>query len=123
MYNRYILQNDGSYKRKAMPENLPGYKKSTEKSRQHVPDDKSADETNVPCVEEHPRKMQCKECQKNRERKYIPEINAGSFIKDLLPKDLDTGDLLIIVLLLLISADSSDDQGNALLTLALYFFK
>ena len=44
-------------------------------------------------------------------------------MKELLPRELDTGDLLIVILLLLMSADcSGEDQGNALLTLALYLF-
>jgi len=46
-----------------------------------------------------------------------------SFLRDLLPRDLDTGDLLIVILLLLMSADTSgEEHGNALLTLALYLF-
>jgi len=53
---------------------------------------------------------------------HRPEVSAGSFLRDLLPRDLDTGDLLIIILLLLMASDSSDDQGNALFTLALYLF-
>lgn len=46
----------------------------------------------------------------------------GSFLKKLLPKDFDTGDLLIVLLLLLMAGDCSEDQNSALLTLALYFF-
>ena len=42
------------------------------------------------------------------------------FLKQLLPKNFDTGDLLIVLLLLIMAADS-DDQNTALLTLALYF--
>ena len=43
-------------------------------------------------------------------------------MRRLLPKNLDTGDLLIIVLLLLMSADCEDEKNTALLTLALYLF-
>lgn len=46
----------------------------------------------------------------------------GSFLKKLLPKDFDTGDLLIVLLLLLMAGDCAEDQNSALLTLALYFF-
>ena len=46
----------------------------------------------------------------------------GSFFRHLLPKDLDTGDLLIILLLLLMAGDCVEDQNTALLTLALYLF-
>ena len=49
-------------------------------------------------------------------------MTAGSFLKQLIPKGLDTGDLLIIVLLLLMAGDCEEDKNNALLTLALYLF-
>ena len=41
-------------------------------------------------------------------------------MKQLLPKDFDTGDLLIVILLLLMAGDHSDEHNSALLTLALY---
>lgn len=47
---------------------------------------------------------------------------VGSFLKQLLPKNFDTEDLLIILLLLLMSGDCAEDQNTALLTLALYLF-
>ena len=47
---------------------------------------------------------------------------ALSFLKQLLPKDLDTGDLLIILLLLLMAGDGKDNKNSWLLTLALYLF-
>jgi hypothetical protein len=43
-------------------------------------------------------------------------------LKKLLPKDFDTGDLLIVLLLLLMAGDSSDDQNAALLTMAFYLY-
>lgn len=43
-------------------------------------------------------------------------------MKQLLPKDFDTGDLLIVLLLLLMAGDNSDEHNSALLTLALYLF-
>lgn len=46
----------------------------------------------------------------------------GHFLRQLLPKDFDTGDLMIILLLLLMSGDCPEDQNWALLTLALYLF-
>ena len=48
--------------------------------------------------------------------------NIEGFLRQILPKDFDTGDLLVIVLLLLMSGDSKENQNNALLTLALYLF-
>jgi hypothetical protein len=48
--------------------------------------------------------------------------SAAGFLQQLLPKDLDTGDLLIILLLLLMAGDCREDRNTALLTLALYLF-
>ncbi len=45
-----------------------------------------------------------------------------SFLKQLLPKNFDTGDLFIVLLLLLMAGDCDEDKNTALLTLALYFF-
>ncbi len=103
MYNRYIPQNDGSYRRKSMPDKC----NPIQKPQQPVPTvPPCPPPANEPCTQEPPRKQKCQD--------------AGSFLKNLLPKDLDTGDLLVIVLLLLMSGDSSDDKSTALLTLALY---
>lgn len=44
------------------------------------------------------------------------------FFKNLLPKNMDTGDLIVILLLLLMANDCEEDRNHALLTLALYFF-
>lgn len=40
----------------------------------------------------------------------------------MLPRDFDTGDLIIVLLLLLMAGDCTEDQNTALLTLALYVF-
>ena len=52
----------------------------------------------------------------------VERQGVGSFLKQLLPKDFDTEDLLIVLLLLLMSGDCDEDQNTALLTLALYLF-
>ena len=46
----------------------------------------------------------------------------GGFLRQLLPKNVNTEDLLIILLLLLMSGDCAEDQNTALLTLAIYLF-
>lgn len=66
-----------------------------------------------PCEKEPPRNPPCRQC---------PQQSAGGFLRNLLPKDFDTGDLLIIILLLLMAGDCPDDQNTALLTLIIYFF-
>ena len=49
-------------------------------------------------------------------------MSIGSFLKQLLPKDFETEDLLVVLLLLLMSGDCQENQNTALLTLALYLF-
>ena len=45
----------------------------------------------------------------------------AGFLRQLLPRNFDTGDLFIVLLLLLMAGDSEEGRNNALLTLALYF--
>lgn len=95
MYNRYIPQPDGSFRRNRVP------------------------------GQEQQRKLQQPQSEPEREPKQQSErhsISAGSFLKQLIPKGLDTGDLLIIVLLLLMAGDCEEEKNSALLTLALYLF-
>ena len=98
MYNHYIPQTDGSYRRNPQPEqrrpNPPRPK--PEPSRPEPPPPPP------PCP---------------------PPQSQGSildFFKGLLPRGLDTADLMIVFLLLLMN---KDDEGgiSPVLTLALYF--
>lgn len=92
MYNRYIPQQDGSYRKNRVPEQQP-------------PQEPEA------CIPDIPAPPPCPRQQ-----------SAESFLRTLLPKGLDTGDLLVIVLLLLMAGDCTDEKNTALLTLALYLF-
>ena len=94
MYNRYIQQQDGSYRKNRMPE-------QAQKPPQPEP----------PC----PEPPACPPPSRQ-------ERSAGGFLRSLLPKDLDTGDLAVVLLLLLIAGDCREQQNTALLTLALYLF-
>ena len=49
-------------------------------------------------------------------------MNIGGFLKNLIPRDFDTGDLIVVLLLLLMAGDKPEDKNTALLTLALYCF-
>ena len=49
-------------------------------------------------------------------------MGAAGFLRRLIPRGVDTGDLLVIVLLLLMAGDGKDEKNSALLTLALYLF-
>ncbi len=111
MYNRYIPQPDGSFCRSRVPDPCP-------------PQVPAPPPPPPPCVPEPP----CPPPQQKPKPVQPPVHNppqgqsVGGFLKQLLPKDFDTGDLLIIFLLLLMAGDCKEDQNTALLTLALYFF-
>ena len=100
MYNRYIPQSDGSYRRDRIPNqpNLP----------------------QKPAPEPVPQKSE----PQRKESSCSPPSHGsvGGFLRQLLPKNFDTADLLIVLLLLLMAGDCEEDQNSALLTLALYFF-
>ncbi len=93
MYNRYVSQSDGSFHRDRMPDRGPAPQRP-----QQPPSPSPA-----PCPAPQERGM-------------------GSFLKQLLPKNFDTGDLLIVLLVLLLAGDQEQDQNHALLTLAIYLF-
>lgn len=92
MYNRYIPQQDGSYRKNRIPE------------QQHREPEPSIPDIPAPPPVAH------------------RQQSAEGFLRALLPKGLDTGDLLIIMLLLLMAGDCDDERNTALLTLALYLF-
>ena len=115
MYNRYTPQPDGTYKRKSIPiisqvKSAPPPEKPTQ---EYIDERPSRPISDIPKQRTTP---------KHNSPHRRPEVSAGSFLKDLLPKNLDTGDLLIIILLLLMASDANDDNGNAMFTLALYLF-
>lgn len=106
MYNRYIPQPDGSFRRNRM-EDTPRPAPRPE-SRREKPDPAPEPERSKPApIPPRPPKR--------------PEP-VGHFLKQLLPKGFDTEDLLIVLLLLLLSGDCREDQNTALLTLVLYLF-
>lgn len=105
MYNRYIPQADGSYRRNRVSDpTRPKYEKPECPPPPPAPEPECPPEPPVhtppPC----------------------PGRSAGDFLRRLLPKDLDTGDLLVIILLLLMAGDKQESNSTALLTLALYLF-
>lgn len=111
VYNRYIPQNDGSYRRSRMPDSsrpAPPVRQASPPARETA----EAPPCEAPVQEHH-----------EPPRKNPPVSgNVGSFLRQLLPKDFDTGDLIVVLLLLLMAGDCQEDQNTALLTLALYLF-
>ena len=100
MYNHYIPQSDGSYRRSAQPEH-----------RKPAPPPKP--EPPKECPPEPPRPAPPAPC-------LPPQGSILDFFRGLLPRGLDTADLMIVFLLLLMN---KDDEGglSPVLTLALYF--
>ena len=119
MYNRYIPQNDGSYCRKSVPERQKEPPRSISQEIPPKPPAKPVPSPPLPCQScvppPNPRNTQ-------RSYKQVPPKGIGSFLKQLLPNDFGTEDLLIVLLLLLMAGDCQEQQNSALLTLALYLF-
>lgn len=125
MYNRYVPQSDGSYQRNRMPDcpvrksTIPSH--PTEAPCPSVP----AEESTCPppsaaaeCCPE-PRRVPQRPI---RTTKQNCDSSITGFLKQLIPKNFDTADLIVVLLLLLMSGDCAEDQNTALLTLALYLF-
>lgn len=111
MYNRYIPQPDGSYRRNRVPE--PIRQPNPQKPMDPPPKQKDP-HSDCPPGETEPRVPDPHPpCRR--------EGRSDSFLRQLLPKDFDTGDLIVVLLLLLMAGDSETDRNNAILTIALYF--
>ena len=113
MYNRYIPQPDGTFRRDHIPDPPPPRRPVPPPEPECPPPPKPECPPPIPekgCHQEHRRPP----CQQN--------TGAGDFLRRLLPKNLDTGDLMVIILLLLMAGDCAEDKNTALLTLALYLF-
>lgn len=103
MYNRYSPREDGTYARNRMNDIAePKPSKAQPLPPSH------------PEINEHTEFLP-------REQNEHCHKNGGGFLKQLLPKGFDTGDLIVILLLLLMAGDCEEDRNNAILTIALYF--
>ena len=129
MYNRYIPQPDGSYRRNQVQD--PANYGQRPYPRRENPQPQRTTPPQPQSCEEPPRQTPPPCPHMQQPRPYSPqqkraaaakEPGIGSFLRQLLPQNFDTEDLLIVLLLLLMSADRADDQNTALLTLAIYLF-
>ena len=124
MYNRYIPQPDGTYTRSRIPDKSRPPKPQPPKPSPCPP----VQETCPPPIPEPCPSQNTPPCPPQKEPMCkTPEGRSsggsiGGFLRQLLPKDFDTGDLLIVLLLLLMAGDCAEEQNTALLTLALYMF-
>lgn len=119
MYNRYIPQSDGSFRRSAVRE--PEQIHRTAPAEAPAPPCAPPEPPPPPPCRSNCPNRQCRMPQKKHAPDHTP-LGVGSFLKQLLPGDFTTEDLLIVLLLLLMSGDCPEDQNTALLTLALYLF-
>lgn len=117
MYNRYIPQPDGSYRRNRIQE------------PDKAPQQPAEPPQPKPVPPPAPDPVPCSGCihhahSRSPQPSYPPRQNTSvsGFLKQMLPKNFDVEDLLVILLLLLMSGDCQEDQNTALLTLALYLF-
>lgn len=110
MYNRYVPQCDGSYRRCRVEPPKPAPPRQPPKPKD--PPTCCPEPPPPPCLPEPPKPS----CHKEY------HDSASGFLRNLLPRDMDTGDLIVILLLLLLAGDCEEDRSTALLTLVLYLF-
>ena len=139
MYNRYIPQPDGSFRRSRQPDadrNDPPPQRQQPQpqlppDQACTPPEKTQEEPPIRC------NPHCGRPNSPRSNRPTPPISknpppqgkeggdffgVGRFLRQLLPRDFDTEDLLVVILLLLISGEGGEDSNSALLTLGLYLF-
>ncbi len=121
MYNRYIPQPDGSYRRR--PADVP---QSAPPPRPEPPRQEPPCQKNPPCSHQRRQERPAPPPPPRRKPPQQPPqdsfLGIGNFLHQLLPKDFCMEDLMVVLLLLLMSGSGEDDQNFALLTLGLYLF-
>lgn len=109
MYNRYIPQPDGSFRRSRVENPRP------------APPPKREPPPEAPCPPPEPPKQE-QPHPRHAPEQHRKDDSITGFLRQLLPRDFDTGDLIVVLLLLLMAGDCEEDRSTALLTLALYMF-
>lgn len=118
MYNRYTPQPDGSFRRNRVEERRP------QAPLPHQSPPCPAEPEPIPLPQKPtppPRRSNPRSYRRNPPTRH-EDTSVTGFLRRLLPKDFDTGDLIVVLLLLLMAGDCAEEQNTALLTLALYFF-
>lgn len=96
MYNRYVPQSDGSFQRNRIQDKATPPPPPTPQPQPVPP----SPPPGMPIIQ---------------------SSGPFGFLKQILPKGFDFGDLAILFLLLLMAGDNKENRDNALLTMALYF--
>lgn len=134
-YNHYTPQSDGSYRRSTVPEGngrrpnpRPPYQ--GQQSQPCPPQNPQPQRQEPPRKPDPPKQESCPAPQPNHCQDTGKQENPGSsgqgilsFLRGLLPRQIDAADLLVIALLLLINQgdECGEDDLSPLLTIALYF--
>ena len=135
MYNRYVPQSDGTFRKSRVPEAQKAA------PRKPSPPPKPPEK---PCLSRSLGKPSARPPMTYRRQPPRPEPclkkpsesvpekgepctqgkdgGLGSFLRQLLPKGLCTEDIFVILLLLLMCGDNEEGKNNALLTLVIYLF-
>lgn len=140
MYSRYIPQSDGSFRRNMFPDPTVNRPAPAERNPRETPLQKP--EPPAPKPEYRPdwepqaapdnrqspqtpmEQAPAYQAPQRTQTPHTPELtvqNAGDFFSRFLPKNMDTGDLLMLLILLLLLSDGTEDAPPILLTIALYF--
>lgn len=126
-YNHYTPQSDGSYRCSTVPENSrrPNPRQSYHSQTHPQPPPAPPPKREPP---KKPEQIPCDEPPKPPEpcRPESPSAPSQdgilSFLRGLLPRQIDAADLLVIALLLLMNREEcGQDDLSPLLTIALYF--
>lgn len=135
MYNRYVPQSDGTFRKsrvpeaqKAAPRKPSPPPKPPEKPCLSRPLGKPSARPPMTYRRQPPRPGSCL----NKPAEPVPEKGEtcppgkeggiGSFLRQLLPKGLCTEDIFVILLLLFMCGDNEEGKNDALLTLVIYLF-
>ncbi len=125
MYNRYIPQSDGTFRRSQIPERPPSRRPASPQQPMNRPSPNPTQQPVQNQVDSRPNQKQ-QSWNPPPQRSCGPSENTagsiGSFFKGLLPQNFDTEDLIVVLLLLLMSGNNNSDQNAALMTLGIYLF-
>lgn len=123
MYNRYVPQGDGRFQRSTLPDPPP-----REIPRRPPPAPGPAapppaqDAKPTPQPPEPPMPPSSQTAGPETPCPGLdPQSGLSALLRGLLPRNMDSGDLLLLLILLLLLNDGSAEAPSALLTLGLYF--
>lgn len=128
MYNRYVQQEDGSFRKSRLtdasaPTDVDAGTQASVPPEPLLPPPALPlpPRTETPS-EPKPQPAPPKRTAEVPMPQGIQGDSVNSFLKQLLPQNFDTADLIVVLLLLLMSEKETDSPNTALLTLVIYLF-